>query len=101
MTIFLHCLFCAAAEMTVEWKRQSDVRRCGAFLPGLSFWTVFAYPNDRGAVRRSCHFERGCLPIWSQKYIYSIETLSREISHTNGTRTSGGRFLHFTLLRSK
>ena len=25
MTIFLHCLFCAAVEMTGEWKRQSDM----------------------------------------------------------------------------
>ena len=32
MTIFLHCLFCAAVEMTGEWKdgqtvRRSDIRR--------------------------------------------------------------------------
>ena len=29
MTIFLHCLFCAAVEMTVEGKtvRRSDIRR--------------------------------------------------------------------------
>ena len=156
MTIFLHCLFCAAVEMTGEGKtvRRSDIRRqtlrslpAGAVILN----TVFAPPNeyklpasmsfraglpvdmetntsssiealsreischnaactieqwafstslrcgrnDRGAAHRNCHFERGCLPIWSQKYIYSIETLSREISHTNGTRTSGGRFLHF------
>ena len=26
MTIFLHCLFCAAAEMTGEWKRPSEIK---------------------------------------------------------------------------
>ena len=92
MTIFLHCLFCAAVEMTGAGKtvRRSDIRRQTLrHLPAepVILNAAFAYPNDRGAVRRSCHFERGRMPIWSQKYIYSIETLSREISHPNAART--------------
>jgi hypothetical protein len=27
-----------------------------------------------------CHFERGCMPLWRQKFSRLIETLSREIS---------------------
>ena len=52
MTIFLHCLFCAPVEMTVEWKRQSDMetdrRQMLRHLPAgpVILNAVLAPPNE-------------------------------------------------------
>lgn len=52
MTIFLHCLFCAAVEMAGEWKRQSDMetdrRETLRSLPAgpVILNAVFAPPNE-------------------------------------------------------
>ena len=92
MTIFLHCLFCAAAEMTGEWKRPSEIktvrRETLRSLPAgpVILNTVFAPPHEY-KLPDSMSFRAGLPVDMETNTSSSIEALSREISCHNAACT--------------